>query len=265
MIVLFSDFGYSGPYVGQVAAVLERDAPGVARIDLMHDAPVHDPRASAYLLAALVDEFPPGAVFLAVVDPGVGGDRPPVVARAGGRWFAGPGNGLFEIVMRRAANSRLWRIADKPDRLSASFHGRDLFAPVAARLARRLAETRPPISDPPDIAVKPFPDRPRPGADWPDDLWEVIYVDHFGNAMTGVRSATLFGHEVLEIGTDDGARLCIDHARTFSDRPLGAPFWYCNALGLVEIAINKGRADRRLGLRIGSPVRLPETASGAGT
>ncbi|MHA1114521.1 MAG: SAM-dependent chlorinase/fluorinase, partial [Alphaproteobacteria bacterium] len=131
MIALFTDFGAAGPYTGQVKAVLAQDAPGVPVIDLIADAPACDPRAGAYLLAALAPEFPPGTVFLCVVDPGVGGPRAPLIVEADGRRFVGPDNGLFEIVTARHR-----RIDWRPARLSTSFHGRDLFAPVAARLAR---------------------------------------------------------------------------------------------------------------------------------
>ena len=101
MIVLFTDFGLSGPYVGQMKAVLHREAPGVAVVDLFADAPAFDPRRSAYLLAAYATEFPPPTVVLAVVDPGVGGERRPVVVEADGRRFVGSDNGLFELVWRR--------------------------------------------------------------------------------------------------------------------------------------------------------------------
>ena len=103
MIIVFTDFGVRGPYLGQMYAVLAREAPGVKVIELMADAPRFDPRAAAYLLAALTPDFPPPCVFLCVVDPGVGADRPAIVVEADGRMFVGPGNGLFELVSRRAA------------------------------------------------------------------------------------------------------------------------------------------------------------------
>ena len=135
MIVLFTDFGLQGPYTGQMKAVLHKLAPGIQVIDLFADAPVGNPKASAYLLAAYAAWFAAGTVFLSVVDPGVGGSRPPIILEADGRWYVGPGNGLFELVARRAPSSRSWHIDWKPERLSAGFHGRDLFAPVAAMLA----------------------------------------------------------------------------------------------------------------------------------
>ncbi|MBE9551926.1 MAG: SAM-dependent chlorinase/fluorinase, partial [Proteobacteria bacterium] len=136
MIHIFTDFGLDGPYAGQMRGVLARAAPGVPVIDLMHDAPVRNPYRSAYLLAALAAEMGPDSVCVAIVDPGVGGARPPVVVSADGKRFVGPGNGLFEIVQRRAARARAWTIDWRPEKLSVSFHGRDLFAPAAALLAR---------------------------------------------------------------------------------------------------------------------------------
>ncbi|MFQ5765703.1 MAG: SAM-dependent chlorinase/fluorinase, partial [Rhodospirillales bacterium] len=136
MIVLFTDFGLDGPYLGQVKAVLYRDAPGIPIVDLFANAPAHDPKRAAYLLAAYAPAFPAGTVFLAVVDPGVGGARAAGVLDADGRWYVGPENGLFALVQRRVeAPPRWWEIRWRPERLSATFHGRDLFAPVAARIA----------------------------------------------------------------------------------------------------------------------------------
>lgn len=246
MIVLFTDFGWDGPYVGQMKAVLSALAPAVPAIDLMHDAPAFDPRASAYLLAALAPEFPPGTVFLAVVDPGVGGARDPLACEIDGRWFVGPGNGLFEIVARRAdAPVRRRRIAWRPARLSASFHGRDLFAPTAARIASGEAPDGPGFLAPAPAADPAF-------ADWPDDLAEIVYVDGFGNAMTGLRADRLSGN--CQIVTGSGLKLV--RAETFSDLPPGRPFWYANANGLVEIAVNQGRAADVLGLGLGAKVTL---------
>jgi hypothetical protein len=240
MVVLFTDFGLHGPYTGQMKAVLHRAAPGIPIIDLFADAPAGNPKSSAYLLAAYDDWFPAGSVFLSVVDPGVGGAQPAIIVEADGRWYVGPGNGLFELVQRRAGETRSWDIDWKPESLSASFHGRDLFAPVAAMLARG----------------EPPPGRPRTDGvdrrpDWPDDLAEIVYIDHYGNAMTGLRAAVV----------PQGARLgaagrVLKRARTFSDLPRDTAFWYENSNGLAEIAVNQGRADHALGLSIGSAVTI---------
>jgi S-adenosyl-L-methionine hydrolase (adenosine-forming) len=238
MIAMFTDFGLTGPYTGQVKAVLARRAPGIPVIDLFADLPADDPKPAAYLLAAFSLWFAPPIVFLAVVDPGVGGTRRGVVVEADGRFYVGPENGLFELVLRRAEVVQAWEIAWRPSVLSASFHGRDLFAPVAARFA---------VAGP-DMSMVRETQIHRVD-DWPDELPAIVYIDHFGNAMTGMRAAKV----------SPGARLAVagrvlPKAATFSEVPSGAAFWYENANGLVEIAVNRGRADTTLGLAIGSEV-----------
>lgn len=241
MIVLFTDFGPAGPYTGQMIAAVHKVAPQVPVIELLSDAPAFDPQASAYLLAALSRDFPDGAVFLGVVDPGVGGTRKPIVVKAGAQWFVGPDNGLFDIVLRRAGVSETsaWHITFAPDRQSASFHGRDLFAPVAARIA--LGHAVP--GDPMDTGALL-----RTG--WPEELAKIIYIDHFGNAMTGLSAQSLPPGTVLRFSRTD-----VKSARVFSDVENGAPFWYENANGLAEIAVNRGRADA-FGLTVGTPVTV---------
>ena len=245
MIQIFTDYGLRGPYRGQLAGVLARFAPEVSAIELMHDAPSRDPFRAAYLLAALSSEVAPGCVCLAVVDPGVGGERPPVIVSADNALFVGPGNGLFEIVQRRAASTKAWRIDWRPDRMSSSFHGRDIFAPVAAMLAR---------GNWPDCT--PFAegwreDRSRPGANWPDDLAEAIYIDGFGNVMTGLRATGLRDGVTLEIKGKLFSR-----ARTFGDVAESQGFWYENSLGLVEVAVNGGSAARQYEIAIGDAAIL---------
>lgn len=239
MIVLFTDFGVLGPYLGQVKAVLHQEAPGVPVVDLFADAPAFDPQASAYLLAAFITPFPAGSVFLCVVDPGVGSARPGIIIKANERWFVGPDNGLFNIVAKRSRAIQWWDITWRPPWLSASFHGRDLFAPIASRLAR--GEPPPGILQ--DVSGRIF--------DWPDDLARIVYLDHYGNAMTGLRASSLSLHVMLDVR---GHRL--SYARTFSDVAAGQAFWYENANGLVELAINRGSAATELGLQIGDAVMI---------
>jgi S-adenosylmethionine hydrolase len=238
MIVLFTDFGLEGPYTGQMKALLRREAPAIEVIDLFADAPAGNPKAAAYLLAAYAAWFPASTIFLCVVDPGVGGTRAPLMIEADGRWYVGPDNGLFELMLRRATSARVSAITWRPERLSASFHGRDLFAPVAARLAKN--------DSPPKREHEPLRH-----ASWPDDLPEIVYVDHYGNALTGLRASAVPREAVL---STDSRRIA--HAETFSAVPLGAAFWYENSNGLIEIAVNLGRADEALGLAIGSPLTI---------
>ena len=136
MIVLFTDFGLHGPYTGQMKAVLHQMAPDVPIIDLFADAPAGNPKAAAYLLAVYADWFAAGTTFLCVVDPGVGGTRPPVIVEADGRWYVGPGNGLFELIQRRAAKTRSWGIDFKPARTG---RGRESSPPCWRAASRRQA------------------------------------------------------------------------------------------------------------------------------
>jgi len=238
MLILFTDFGANDLYVGQVRGVLAQHAPGLPVVNLLNDAPSFNVRASAHLLAALVGRFPPGSVFLAVVDPGVGSERPPAVMEADGRYFVGPDNGLLSVVAARAEQRRFWRIAWRPEPLSDSFHGRDLFAPIAAWIARSAFPS-------PKLRTVAALETDFRG----EDLAEVIYVDHYGNAITGLQAA----------GIPRDARIVAHHhhvpyARVYSEVPPGEPFWHENSIGLAEIAVNSGNAARKLGLEIGQHV-----------
>lgn len=167
------------------------------------------------------------------MDPGVGGKRDAIVVRADGRYFVGPDNGLLSIVWHRARQRRCWSIRWRPERLTSSFHGRDLFAPVAAALARRLPRGW--------LAPKRAPDVRLDSG----ELGRVIYIDHYGNAVTGFRKSS------QRWRLRAGGRT-LRYARTFEDAK--APFWYENSTGLVEIAAPRGSAARLLRLRIGGPV-----------
>lgn len=243
MIALFTDFGIGSPYVGQVHAVLARDAPGVPVIDLCNDLAPFRPRAAAVLLPAFATQFPADTVFLGVVDPGVGSTRGAVVVRAGGQWFVGPDNGLCNEFTRRDPDPEWWDITWRPDRLSATFHGRDLFAPVAARIAQG--------DPPPGDRADP---RPRIDFDSPPDLAEVAYIDRYGNAVTGLRSDVLSGTSVLMVAGRDLRR-----RRAFSDVPVGEAFWYANSIGLAEIAVNSGNAAMALALKVGDAIGIRES------
>ncbi|MBL8474131.1 MAG: SAM-dependent chlorinase/fluorinase [Rhodocyclaceae bacterium] len=241
MIVLFTDFGTDDIYVGQVKAALLKRAPqGTAVVDLLHTVPNFDARAGAHLLAALYPFFPAAAVFMAVVDPGVGSARDAVAMHADGRWFVGPDNGLLSVVAARAPQAQLWRITGRAEDLSVSFHGRDLFAPMVADIAGGQL-TSGCLQELPALSVQ-F---------GPDDCAEIIYIDHYGNALTGLRAESLARDTRLGVGD-----VSIAYARVFAEVPAGEVFWYANSVGLVEIAVNRGNAARALGLAVGDSLTL---------
>lgn len=238
MIATFTDFGISGPYLGQLRAVFAEQAPGVAVVDLFPDLPAFNVRAAAYLLPAYSARLPRGSICLCVVDPGVGGERAVVAVEADGRWYVGPDNGLLSQVVRQAGSVAAFQIDWRPEWASSSFHGRDIFAPVCARLAarRELPEHR---ERSPDCL----------GRDWPADLWEVVYVDRYGNCMSGVRAARVPQDTVLEVAGHD-----CRYARTFCEAGPGQLFWYGNANGLLEIALAGGSAADQAALALGMPL-----------
>ena len=240
MIFVFSDFGVNGPYSGTMRSVVMRQAPNVPICDLMCDAPDRNPKAASYLLAALTREFQKGDVVLAVVDPGVGSARRGLVIEADGVSFIGPDNGLFEMVIRRAKQVTIKVIDWMPQDASASFHGRDVFGPVAARVANDQAFASH------DIATE---DRFGAAQDWPDELAEVIYVDSYGNLMTGLSPRAVDEKIVINGRVFSGAR-------TFADVPKGTGFHYRNSIGLCEVAVNCGRGDEVAGAVIGSTVSV---------
>lgn len=238
MIVLFTDLGLEGPYIGQILAVLYREAPDIPVINLQADVPASDPLSSAYLLAAYIPSFPIGSVFLCIVDPGVGSARLPLAVRVDHMWFVAPDNGLLELVMRRATIVNPFAITWEPSHLGASFHGRDLFAPIAARLARGQ-----------NVSCTSVSLRAISRPEWVDDLLSIVYIDKFGNSITGLRATLVKAQTILGCGVHR-----VQWARTFYEVPIGTAFWYENSNGLVEIAVNQGRASEKFGLRVGSRI-----------
>ncbi len=246
IIYFFTDFGIQGPYLGQMESVLLESRQDIRVVNLMCDVPFANPRAAAYLLAALSRYLPENAVVVAVVDPGVGSSRRALCLQQGQRWYVAPDNGLLSILLTGASNCRLWEI--DPSSLpvaSASFHGRDIFAPVAGKIVRgETPELR-------DIDIETMV-----GASWPQDLEEIVYIDGFGNAMTGVSASSVPGFCGLVVGEQR-----IRRATTFSSVPIGELFCYVNSIDLIEIAANQGNAVEALQLRIGHSVDVLSNVS----
>ena len=240
MIVLLTDFGINDPYQAQLKAVVQQAVPDVPIVDLFSNLPRFNVEAASYLIPAYVNEFPSGSVFICVVDPGVGSSRLPVMLKLDGNWFVGPDNGIFEILWRRASKREIYKIDWRPENVSNSFHGRDIFAPVACALHQHK------------IPKHGFLSRPDANAShWPDELLEIIYIDHFGNSITGVRANKVAEDTLLVIGQQQ-----IKFAKTFSDVRVGQLFWYCNSNGLLEISANQDNASKILNIRCGSKVLI---------
>ena len=182
LITLLSDFGTQDAYVGSMKGALLSLNPQILPVDLTHEVPPQDIRAAALILASVAPCFPPGTIHLAVVDPGVGGSRRALAAHCLDQFWVGPDNGLFHLIFHQASSLNIVSL-ENPDyfrpQVSATFHGRDVFAPVAAHLSLGVELRRfgPRITDP--VALN-LPE-PRFG---PEAIrGEIIYVDKFGNLM----------------------------------------------------------------------------------
>jgi S-adenosylmethionine hydrolase len=275
VIGFLSDFGLDDGYVGVVKGVMLGIDPTVQIVDLSHTVPAQDVRAGAFVLMTAVSYFPTGTVFLAVVDPGVGTTRPAVAVEVGGYRFVGPDNGLLSWALRRLgcpaqadgpcdgaaparnvgehlrlgavgravtlAERRFWRPT-----VSSTFHGRDLFGPVAAHLARGvpLAELGEPVDE---IGALPFP-RPIRGDDDRVLRGEVIYVDRFGNLITNLEPADVPSGSTVRIG----GRVIAGLAPHFQQE--SELIALVGSSGLIEVAVPNGSAAAALGLGVGAVV-----------
>jgi S-adenosyl-L-methionine hydrolase (adenosine-forming) len=246
-IGLVTDFGSGGPYLGQMRLLLAAALPEIPVVELVSDLSPYAPRLAAYLLPALVAKMPTATLYLCVVDPGVGSDRAVLRARIDGNWLFAPDNGVLAPMLARAGKALLHRVDWRPERLSDSFHGRDLFLPLAISLIRGQP-----------IEAVPLAPEQITGWGWPGELAQVLYLDRFGNLITGLRAEGLSKTTQLRI-----PGWVLGYARTFCEVPPGTPFWYCNAFGLVEIAVNQGRADALLGLQAGAELEVVGPAPSA--
>jgi len=262
LITLTTDFGTRDPYVAAVKGVLASRVPGATTIDLSHDLPPFDAAEAGYFLLGAIAYFPPKTVHLVVVDPGVGGPRRGIAVASGDQFLVGPDNGVFGYTLAERGWSEAVRLdggtyARRP--ISPTFHGRDLFAPAAAVLAGGglVAALGPTIADP---IVTPIPPTLREGGVIIGTVW---HIDRFGNCITNIRAGQ------LPEGIGDAFRVVAagqqipSFVRTYASAPAGAPVALLSSGGFLEIATTEGRADERLGLAPGTPVRLEPVIEGA--
>jgi S-adenosylmethionine hydrolase len=258
-IFFLTDFGLADTYVGIVKAVILGIAPDAQIVDLTHEIPAQDVRAGAFALLAATPYLPPDAVVLAVVDPGVGTARRPIAVQAGGRTFVGPDNGLMSWAVQ--AEPAAVVVLDRPQfwlpTVSSTFHGRDLFGPVAAHLARGV-----PITDvgSPGGAIQtlpfPTPGRDRDAAGRTVALHgEVVYVDRYGNLITSLGAADLVPDQVVTIAGRTIAGLA-PHFQAGADTDAATVIALLGSAGLLEIAVPNGSAASVLGVGVGEAVTV---------
>ena len=256
LITLLTDFGVGSHYVAIMKGVILSVHPEAQIVDLTHAVPPQDVRQGAWLLAEAARWFPPETVHAAVVDPGVGTPRRLVYARMAGQHFVAPDNGLLHVLARRTPPERLVTLAEPrywlPE-VSATFHGRDIIAPVAAWLSRGLD---PSLLGPPQEGLVP--------CEWPEVVAVpgriegcVQTIDSFGNLITNI-TAEMLRHAPR----DERVRIvCEEHEtlgiyRTYADQPAQTLIALVGSSGCLELAVVNDNAAALLGIGVGAPVRV---------
>jgi S-adenosyl-L-methionine hydrolase (adenosine-forming) len=255
LITLTTDFGAGSHYVASAKGVILTLNPEARIVDLSHDIPAQDLRQAAFFLVSTLPYYPPETIHVVVVDPGVGGNRSILYVELANLRVLVPDNGCWTWLMEggrrrprviRLTEKRFWR-----SRISSTFHGRDIFAPVAANLSLGLdpRELGPIVSD----WVKL--DRPAPRHDFHGIAGEVLYVDHFGNLITNIPGEAVTLDERLKrvrVGNVEVPHI----VRTYSDVEPGTLIALVSSGEWLEVAVNQGDAAHKLGASIGTPVRI---------
>jgi S-adenosyl-L-methionine hydrolase (adenosine-forming) len=261
IVALLTDYGTRDQYAGSLRGAVLAACPDASVVDISHDIPSHGVREAAFVLRTTVTVFPAGTAFVAVVDPGVGTAQRGIAIRAGGYLFVGPDNGIFSLIMtdhpeaevRHLTNAGLFRA-----NVSSTFHGRDIYGPVAGALVRGtpFEEVGPAIDD---AFHFEFP-RPRLVED--DEIeGQVIYVDTYGNLVSSIGGAEwqTFIHgangDLTEM-VGDVNRVILPVVTTFGDVPEDEACVYLGSAGRIEVAVNHGSAAKRFEATIGSSVKL---------
>lgn len=258
IITLLTDFGLHDEYVGVMKGVILTYAPEARLVDLTHLIPPQNIQAAAHVLARAYPYFPSGTVHLAVVDPGVGSSRAILAVASGGQYFVGPDNGVFTPVFNQATQPAVHLITASElflAKVGRTFHGRDIMAPLAARLACGLQldklGPRIPVQD--CVHAHPrkvFPEGGRLRG-------EILHIDHFGNLCTNITredvEAFAAGRAVV---ITVGERLILPFCHSYSDQPAGKPLALYDSHEQVEIAVNQGSAARELNIPFGMPIYL---------
>jgi len=252
VITLTTDFGTRDGYAAQMKGVMLSINPHVRLIDATHAVEPFSVQHGALVLKGLSRYFPPGTIHVAVVDPGVGSVRRGLALRCRGQIYIGPDNGLFSMVLSGCGQKEIRQITN-PDYMLTdphpTFHGRDVFAPVAANISagKSLEAVGPQVQDPVELPVL--------SVERSDDgiQGEIIYVDRFGNLTSNI-GAEMLTKQVKTVSVGDAKISGLK--RFFQEVPKGAPVALVNSFGFLEIAVNQGNAADALGISTGSRVRI---------
>lgn len=257
MIALLTDFGIADTFVGVMKGVIASICPEASVIDLTHAIAPQQVREGAFHLEYAIDYFPAGTIFVCVVDPGVGTARRPIGVDAGPYRFVAPDNGLLTPVFDRFPDARCHELSDSRFHLpspGSTFHGRDIFSPVAAHLASGvpISGTGPALEITACRRVELF--RPRPLRDGNGWEGEVIGIDRFGNIVTSIDASVL--NDTATITVTAGTASEIPFVTTYGDVAPGMPLAYAGSSGMVEIAIRDGNASHELSIGMSCRITL---------
>ncbi len=264
-VTFLTDFGYSDEYPGVCRLVIAAVDPGIRVIDLTHGIPPGDIRRGALALAAAV-RFSPPAVHLAVVDPGVGGRRRALALICGDHFLVGPDNGLLMPAASVLGGiDAAFDISGTPVRAGESdtFHGRDIFSPVAAELARGAAPGE--LGEAIGFRELELLEVPEPTITTGRIDAQVLYLDQYGNVILNLHSevldGTFFTEEVpIQLETSL-QKMIVPVGRTFADVAAGEPVLFTDSTGFLALAVNRGSAGSRFGLGPDNSVRFTPVAS----
>ena len=260
IVSMLTDFGLSDGYVGAMKGVMLRIDPGLRLVDLSHQVERHDVVTAALVLSHLAGHFPQGTVHLAVVDPGVGGDRRALAVETEDFFFVGPDNGLFTAALQRYPPRRLVAIEPTPylpARRSDTFHGRDVFAPVAAHCAAGVPVDRfgKPVDEFRTVEI------PAPRRSGQMIQGQVIAVDRFGNLVTNVSREDVANFSGgAEVIVEIGGTVIAGLSRSYLQAGRGHPLAIMNSWDHLEVAVSEGDARAKLGMGRGQPVTVRRRA-----
>ena len=259
IVTLLTDFGGRDGYAGILHGVILGHEPRARIVDLSHDVAAQDVRGGALVLESAVAHFPRGTIHLAVVDPGVGGERRAVAVETDEFFLVGPDNGLLALAAARAKSVKAIVDLEAPtarDGLSRTFHGRDLFAPIAARLASGVAIAE---CGPAGAPLAPL-DLPEPRHVDGSVVAQVIHVDHFGNLVLNLRASDLDGFRGEDLSVTLGG-VQIERVSThYAAVREGRPVLVWNSWGRLEIAVRNGSAARHLRASVGDRAEIRRIA-----
>jgi hypothetical protein len=263
LITLTTDFGLNDAFVGIMKGVIAGINPHARVIDLAHGIPAQDILAGALTLRHSIAYFPPGTIHVAVVDPGVGSARRPLLIESNGNFLVGPDNGVLSLAVGDSTPTRIVQLANPTYHLqptSATFHGRDIFAPAAAHLSRGVPPDA--FGEKMDSFVKLA--LPKTVRTEKTLAGEVIYVDQFGNLFTNVERRDLTGLAMDQLAVALGGYRIQSIAAHYTAVRHGEFVAIFNSWGLLEIALNQGNAAQRTGAKVGDKVTISLETSRAG-